>query len=110
MGGKSLILQDTVDGRVKRTQALQADVQVLPVGYDETVIKARAEAAELGKDRKVMFIQDTTLDKYWDIPLRIMQGYMTILVEAWRVGHFDEPSNTPTHVFLQVTTYSSYFI
>ena len=95
-------MQDTVDGRVKRTQDLNAEVRRLPVGYDETVIEARAVAAELGKGRKVMFIQDTTLDEYWDIPLKIMQGYMTILVEAWSVGHFDDPSNTPTHVFLQV--------
>ena len=72
------------------------------MGYDETVIVARSEADKLGKNRKVMYIQDTTLEEYWDIPLRIMQGYMTILVEAWNVGNFDDPNNTPTHVFLQV--------
>ena len=81
---------------------MKAEVRVLPVGYDETVIVARSEADKLGKNRKVMYIQDTTLEEYWDIPLRIMQGYMTILVEAWNVGNFDDPNNTPTHVFLQV--------
>ena len=50
-----------------------------------------------------MYIQDTTLDNYWDIPLKIMQGYMTILVEAWNVGNLDDPANIPTHVFLQVS-------
>ena len=31
-----------------------------------------------------------------------MQGYMTILSEAWEIGQFDNPNNCPTHVFLQV--------
>ena len=75
----------------------------MTVGYDDSVIEARAEADRLGKKRKVMYIQDTTLDNYWDIPLKIMQGYMTILVEAWNVGNLDDPANIPTHVFLQVS-------
>lgn len=94
--------KDAVDGRVTRTRALGADVRKMTVGYDDSVIEARAEADRLGKKRKVMYIQDTTLDNYWDIPLKIMQGYMTILVEAWNVGNLDDPANIPTHVFLQV--------
>ena len=31
-----------------------------------------------------------------------MQGYSTILSEAWISGHFDTVQNCPTHVFLQV--------
>ena len=97
--------QDAVDGRVTRTRALGADVRKMTVGYDDSVIEARAEADRLGKKRKVMYIQDTTLDNYWDIPLKIMQGYMTILVEAWNVGNLDDPANIPTHVFLQVSDF-----
>jgi diaminopropionate ammonia-lyase len=81
----------------------------MTVGYDDSVIEARAEADRLGKKRKVMYIQDTTLDNYWDIPLKIMQGYMTILVEAWNVGNLDDPANIPTHVFLQVSAFLRYF-
>ena len=31
-----------------------------------------------------------------------MQGYSTILSEAWISGNFDDLQNCPTHVFLQV--------
>ena len=94
--------KEAVDGRIIRTRVLGADVRKLQLGFDETVIEARSEAERLCKKRKVMYVQDTTLDNYWDIPLKIMQGYMTILIEAWNVGNLDDPTNIPTHVFLQV--------
>lgn len=82
---------------------MQADVRVLSVGYDETVIEARAEALRLSKkDCQILFIQDTTLDNYWTIPKEIMQGYMTIFSEAWQQSCLDDPDARPTHVFLQV--------
>ena len=72
----------------------------------EVILKPNVlEVTRLGKKRKVMYIQDTTLDNYWDIPLKIMQGYMTILVEAWNVGNLDDPANIPAHVFLQVSDF-----
>jgi len=79
-------------------------VRKLPLGYDETVIEARQETSKLESKAggKVFFIQDTTLEGYWDIPLTIMQGYSTILSEAWISGHFDDLQRCPTHVFLQV--------
>ena len=82
-----------------------AEVQILDVGYDETVIHARSEAvrlADLSHEQKVLFIQDTTLENYWTIPKHIMQGYMTIFAEAWATGNLDAPDQTPTHVLLQV--------
>ena len=70
-----------------------ADVTVTDVNYDGAVLLAKKKAEENG----YVFIQDTAMEGYTDIPLYIMQGYMNILREtAIQMGE-----EVPTHVFLQ---------
>lgn len=90
--------EDTAISRVKRTEKLGAKVQVLDKNYDDTVFVALADA----KENDGLFIQDTTLENYIDIPLHIMQGYMTLMTECWLQADFDQADNFPTHIFLQV--------
>ena len=50
---------------MSRIEKLGADVRVLTVNYDDTVIEAQEEAERIAKkNRPVQFIQDTTFDNY----------------------------------------------
>lgn len=73
-----------------------AKVSIEELGYDDCVRKAD----ELSKKHGYIMVQDTAWQGYEEIPLWIMQGYCTILNEA-----FGEISSTnlpnPTHIFLQ---------
>ncbi|MDR0764572.1 MAG: diaminopropionate ammonia-lyase [Synergistaceae bacterium] len=73
-----------------------ARVSVRDVNYDESVRMTAAEANEKGW----VVVQDTAWPGYEDIPLRIMQGYGSMAVEALEqlrlAGH-----ERPTHVFAQ---------
>jgi len=87
-----LMPHGTAPARAERVRKLGADVQVTSVSYDATVDMA----AEKAVNNNWLFIQDTTYVDYEEIPLHIMQGYTTILAEA-----FEDPNLTPTHIFLQ---------
>ena len=78
--------------RLDNIKALGSDASITELNYDEAVRKAYEDASKNGW----VFIQDTTQDGYYDIPLRIMQGYMSMGLEAYR--QIDE---RPTHIFLQ---------
>ncbi len=70
-----------------------ADVSITDVNYDGSVLMAKKLAEEKG----YIFVQDTAMEGYTQIPLYIMQGYMNILHEAKsQMGEI-----VPTHVFLQ---------
>jgi len=64
--------------RVENIQSHGATVIVTDLNYDETVRLCRRKAEENGW----YVIQDTAWEGYAEIPLWIMQGYMTMCVEA----------------------------
>ncbi|MCQ2457396.1 MAG: diaminopropionate ammonia-lyase [Clostridia bacterium] len=79
--------------RVENIRKEGAEVIVTDVNYDDTVRMARDAALETG----AALIQDTAWEGYETVPLRIMQGYLTMAAEATdQLG-----DRIPTHVFLQ---------
>lgn len=79
--------------RLNNIRALGADAEITDMNYDDTVRFARDRAEENGW----ILVQDTAFEGYEDIPLAIMQGYMTMAAEA-----LEQLGDTvPTHVFLQ---------
>ena len=89
--------QGSVLHRAQRIRDFGAECDILDVNYDACVEIAKREAQQSGG----LFIQDTALEsdteEEREIPLAIMQGYMTILQEF-----VDQvPQAAPTHVFLQ---------
>ena len=79
--------------RVSNIRAQGATVIVTDVPYDDTVRLARETAQKNGW----ITVQDTAWEGYTDIPLHIMQGYLTMAYEAYR--QLDDIK--PTHIFLQ---------
>jgi len=70
-----------------------AEVSVIDGNYDDAVFLAEKKALE----NDWLLIQDTARPGYKEIPLKVMQGYMTLLDEAleqWGEG-------VPSHVFAQ---------
>lgn len=76
-------------------QAGPAVVEITDKNYDETV----DYASRLSKENDWILIQDTAWDGYEQIPLWIIQGYLTMANEA--VTELDAAGILPTHVFLQ---------
>lgn len=73
-----------------------AQCTITDLNYDDAVRLAYKNAQEKGW----VMVQDTAWDGYEDIPTWIMQGYMTLAVEA--MSQLEEAHATlPTHVFLQ---------
>lgn len=81
--------------RVQNIRAYGATVEVTDLNYDDTVRLACRNAREKGWD----IIQDTAWEGYEEVPLWIMQGYMTLCREA--VEQMAELNTAPTHVFVQ---------
>ena len=83
----------TVQSRVENIRALGAEVTVEALNYDGCVRLAAQQAAQTPGG---VLVQDTAWPGYEQIPLHIMQGYLTMALEA------DEQMEAPpTHVFLQ---------
>ncbi len=79
--------------RFRNIQEFGAEVSIIDGNYDDAVRLAEKHALEKGW----LLIQDTAKPGYEQIPLRIMQGYMTMFNEALeQMG-----DNKPTHVFAQ---------
>jgi diaminopropionate ammonia-lyase len=81
--------------RVENIRSLGAKVEITDLNYDDTVRLARRSAEE----NNWCVIQDTAWEGYTEIPLWIMQGYMTTCVEA--CSKMFQAKIRPTHVFLQ---------
>ena len=79
--------------RVANIQKEGAQALVTDRNYDDTVRLARRAAQELGWT----VVQDTAWDGYFDLPIDIMRGYMTMAMEAAE----QLAPQTPTHIFLQ---------
>ena len=84
-----------VPSRVENIRAHGASVEVTDLNYDDAVRLANSMAEKNGWH----MIQDTSWEGYEEIPLWIMQGYMTMCKEA--VDQMDKINATPTHVFIQ---------
>lgn len=94
-GARAVIFmpRTTVPARVEAVRSHDAEVRLVDGGYDEAVRLARQDADRLGW----LLIQDTSWDGYEQIPLLIMQGYLTMIDEALE----QLQGALPTHVFLQ---------
>ncbi|MBE6877956.1 MAG: diaminopropionate ammonia-lyase [Ruminococcaceae bacterium] len=79
--------------RQENIRKLGAVCEITDVNYDDTVRFAKQQADENGW----VLVQDTAWEGYEQIPAHIMQGYLTMAVEAAeQLG-----DKKPTHIFLQ---------
>lgn len=79
--------------RFENIQALGAHTEITNFNYDDTVRFAMEQAQK----NHWTLVQDTAWEGYEDIPSYIMQGYMTMALEAAeQLG-----GTIPTHIFLQ---------
>ncbi|MDR1921467.1 MAG: diaminopropionate ammonia-lyase [Candidatus Adiutrix sp.] len=82
--------------RVEHILAAGAECRVTDMNYDDTVRMTEAKARENGW----VVVQDTAWEGYTEIPTWIMQGYMTLAVEALeQIKAAGE--RRPSHLFLQ---------
>jgi len=81
--------------RIENIRFHGAGVEVTDLNYDDTVRLCQQTAGEKGWT----VIQDTVGKGDTEIPLWIMQGYMTMFAEA--VTQMKKENIRPTHVFLQ---------
>lgn len=84
--------EGTVSERFNNIKALGADVEILPMNYDDAVRYSKDMAAK----NNWIVVQDTSWEGYEEIPLYIMQGYITMAYEA----HL-KLTEQPTHIFVQ---------
>jgi len=76
-------------------RALGARCEILDMNYNECVRFAYEESKRNG----YIMIQDTSWKGYEEIPRWIMQGYLTMIYEAYL--KLEKRNTLPTHVFLQ---------
>ena len=95
LGQKSVVYmpKGSAAERLENIRKAGAVAEITDLNYDDTVRFARSQAEKNGW----ILVQDTTLPDYTDIPLLIMQGYMTMAAEA--VEQLGDKK--PTHLFLQ---------
>lgn len=94
LGFKSAVFmpKGSVPERLANIQALGSDASMTDMNYDDTVKYAKAFAEANGWP----LVQDTSFAGYEEVPLRIMQGYLTMALEI-----VDEIQKVPTHLFIQ---------
>ncbi len=78
--------------RLNNILAEGSDASITELNYDDAVRLANKQAEEKGW----VMVQDTAWEGYQDIPAWIMQGYVTMGLEAYR-----QLPQKPTHIFLQ---------
>ena len=95
LGQKCVIYmpKGTASERLENIRKLGADASIMEFGYDDCVRLARDNAAKHGW----ILVQDTAWNGYEEIPLHIMEGYLTMGLEALQQLN----GILPTHVFLQ---------
>ena len=98
LGQKAIIYmpKGSAQIRVDNILATGAECYVTDMNYDDTVRMTDAKAKENGW----VVVQDTAWEGYTEIPTWIMQGYMTLAVEALeQIKALGD--DRPTHMFLQ---------
>lgn len=95
LGQKSVVYmpKGSAKERLENIRAEGADATITDLSYDEAV----RHALRKGEENGWIVVQDTAWEGYEEIPRLIMQGYLTMAMEA--VTQFGEA--VPTHVFLQ---------
>jgi diaminopropionate ammonia-lyase len=83
----------TSTARYESIKAHGAQTLIIDGTYDD----AAQEAGEQAQKQGWILLQDTAREGYEEIPLKIMQGYLTILHEALE----QLEGEIPTHVFVQ---------
>ncbi|ABO48808.1 diaminopropionate ammonia-lyase [Desulforamulus reducens MI-1] len=78
--------------RLENIRAEGAEASITDLNYDDAVRFANKQA----EDKGWIMVQDTAWDGYEDIPAWIMQGYVTMGLEAYEQLH-----EKPTHIFVQ---------
>lgn len=63
--------------RVEAVRSYGAEVEVTSMDYDDTV----SHAAKVAEKKNWILVQDTAWEGYMDIPMDIMQGYTSIIME-----------------------------
>lgn len=94
LGVKSVVYmpKGSAQERLLNIRALGSDASITDLNYDDAVRYAKKMADEKGW----VLVQDTAWEGYETIPSWIMQGYMTMALEA-----VEALPQAPTHVFLQ---------
>jgi diaminopropionate ammonia-lyase len=83
----------TTSARLESIRDLGAEAGIIDGNYDDAV----QLAADRARENNWLLLQDTAGLGYEDIPIRVMQGYLTMFEEA-----FEQLGGTlPTHVFIQ---------
>ena len=98
LGQRSVVYmpKGTAKERLDNIRVLGSDASITDLCYDDAVRLAKKEAEEK-KDKGYILVQDTSFERYEEIPQKIMQGYTTMALEALRqLG-----KSRPTHIFLQ---------
>lgn len=98
LGQKSVVYmpKGSSQYRLDKIKAEGADASITDMNYDEAVRLADKNAKATGGE----VIQDTSWEGYEKVPMWIMQGYGTLMLEA--VEQMKEYGiDAPTHVFLQ---------
>ena len=85
--------EGSAEERLENIRAQGAQASILDMAYDDVVRFASEQAEKNGW----ILMQDTAWDGYEEIPLHIMQGYLTMALEA----HEQLGGTKPTHIFLQ---------
>ncbi len=83
----------TTSARLESIRNLGADASIIDGNYDDAV----QLAADRAQQNRWLLIQDTAWTGYEDIPLRVMQGYLSMFDEAVE----QLSPGRPTHVFVQ---------
>ena len=97
LGQKAVIYmpKGSAPSRVASIRSHGAEVVVTDLNYDDAVRLACRRAEENGW----YIVQDTAWEGYSEVPLWIMQGYLTMCSEA--VEQLRSEDTLPTHIFIQ---------
>lgn len=97
LGQKAVIYmpKGSAPARVAAIRSHGAEVEVTDLNYDDAVRLSCRKAEENGW----YVVQDTSWEGYEEVPLWIMQGYMTMCAEA--VDQLRAEDAFPTHIFVQ---------
>ncbi len=97
LGQKSVIFmpKGSVPARVAAIRSHGAAVEVTDMNYDEAV----RLSCRMAEDNGWYVVQDTAWEGYEDVPLWVMQGYLTMCAEA--VDQLRAEDAYPTHIFVQ---------
>jgi diaminopropionate ammonia-lyase len=96
-GLKSIIYmpKGSSEERIKNIEKHGAIVKVTDFNYDDTVKIVREDALKNGW----VIVQDTAWEHYEEVPLWIMQGYLTLAYECYE--KLLKENVVPTHIFIQ---------